>query len=188
MSHSLGPQPDPRLSLEALEEKLRALPRADVPAGLPAKLLGSIPVSKAAGASSAAATSRWFLFAVAVSLACVALSAGVYLAVGGSSSNSTKAPNEDGDPADSRSTNGTAAPTSKALNAYEQAVRVDPFNAEAWFALAKAQAAGQSSTNAEESAQKAIDVAKSRNNNELADRVEAWLRTYRASQGKRRAK
>jgi cytochrome c-type biogenesis protein CcmH/NrfG len=182
MSHSVGPEPDPSVSLEALEQKLRALPQADVPARLPAKLLASIPASKAAGSFGAAAISRWLLIA-AVSVACAALSVGAYLAVHGTTSKFAKPPNEKANPADSPSAKSAAAPSSQALDDLQKAVRVDPFNAEAWFALAKAQAAGQSSA-AAESAQKAIDVARSRNNNVFAGQVETWLRSYRASQGK----
>jgi tetratricopeptide (TPR) repeat protein len=76
------------------------------------------------------------------------------------------------------------SPTSKAIQDYEEAVRVDPFNADAWFALAKAQAAANRPGEAVSSAQKALDVARSRDRNELAQTIEAWLRLHRKGGGR----
>jgi hypothetical protein len=64
-------------------------------------------------------------------------------------------------------------------------VHFDPYNAEAWFSLAKAQADVHRSADAISSAQKAIDIARSRNRSDLVDTVEAWLRSYRASESRR---
>lgn len=182
MSHSVGPEPDPRLSLESLEAKLRALPRADVPSELPAKLLASIPAGKAT-VSSGIATSRWFLIG-AITVMCIAVSIVGYFVAAGLRSTNPKPANESASPADSLGTKQQTAPSSKAVKDFEQAVRVDPYNADAWFALAKAQANAQLSEDAIASAQKAIDVARSRNRSDLVGSVQAWLRSYRASQGK----
>jgi tetratricopeptide (TPR) repeat protein len=76
-------------------------------------------------------------------------------------------------------------PTSKAVQEYEQAVRFDPYNADAWFSLAKAQADVHRSADAISSAQKAIDIARSRDRAALVDTVETWLRSYRASATRR---
>jgi hypothetical protein len=75
--------------------------------------------------------------------------------------------------------------TSKAVQKFEQAVQVDPYNADAWFSLAKAQADVHRPDDAISSAQKAIDVARSRNRAALVDTVETWLRSYRASESRR---
>jgi hypothetical protein len=187
MSRSVGPEPDPRLSLEALEEQLRALPPAEVPADLSSKLVAGIQVSKATSSFGGAAARLW-IWVGAVSVICVALSTGVYFTVDGSSSKVTRPASENGNPADSSSRKEADAASSKALADYEQAVRVDPFNADAWFALAKAQSDVQRSADAMASAQKAIDVARSRNRLDFAGNVEAWLRSYRGSQNKRSAK
>jgi tetratricopeptide (TPR) repeat protein len=77
------------------------------------------------------------------------------------------------------STNVFDSPTSKAIRDYEEAVRVDPYNADAWFALAKAQATANRPDEAVSSAQKALDVARARDRNELAQTIEAWLRLHR---------
>jgi len=80
--------------------------------------------------------------------------------------------------------NGLNSPTSKRTRDYEEAVRVDPYNADAWFALAKAQAAVDRADEAVSSAQKALDVARSRDRNELAQTIEAWLRLHRKGGGR----
>jgi tetratricopeptide (TPR) repeat protein len=76
---------------------------------------------------------------------------------------------------------------SKAVQQYDRAVTVDPYNADAWFALAKAQADLHRSEDAISSAQKALDAARSRNRSDLAGRIEAWLRSYRQAQSSRSA-
>jgi outer membrane protein TolC len=64
-------------------------------------------------------------------------------------------------------------------------VRIYPYNADAWFSLAKAQADVHRSADAISSAQKAIDVARSRNNAGFVNTIETWLRSYRAAESGR---
>src|SRR2546423_854202 len=73
-----SPEPDPRrLSLESLEEKLRALPLAPVPEGLPSKLIAAVPPTKAVTSLSSDVIKRWPWIA-AVGVMCITVSAVVY--------------------------------------------------------------------------------------------------------------
>jgi hypothetical protein len=180
-----SPEPDPgRLSLESLEEKLRALPLAPVPDGLPSKLIAAIPPTKAVSSLGTQVIRRWPWIG-AVGVMCITLSAVVYTWLMHLNSKPTTESNENRG-ATVSSTAGKDVPgPSKAVREYEQAVRFDPYNADAWFSLAKAQANAHQSADAISSAQKAIDIARSRNRADLVDTVEAWLRSYRASESHR---
>ena len=84
------------------------------------------------------------------------------------------------------SASGNNAPAAlKTVQKYEQIVSVDPYNADAWFALAKAQADLHRSEDAIASAQKALDVARSRNRSDLAGTIETWLQSYGRTQSGR---
>jgi hypothetical protein len=184
MNHGVRPEPDPRrLSLEALEQKLRALPPAAVPKGLPSKLIAGIPAGKAAGSVGTQLVRHWPWIG-AVGVLCVALSAMVYSWVVNGKSTAPAA-NENGNAAATSITEKGAPATSIMIRDYEQAVRIDPYNADAWFGLAKAQAGAHQTADAITSAQKAVDVARARNRLDLAGTVETWLRSYRAAQSKR---
>ena len=67
------------------------------------------------------------------------------------------------------------------LQQFESAVRLDPYNADAWLSLAKAQADVHRTDDAISSAQKALDIARSRNRSDLIGTIEAWLRSRRAT-------
>jgi tetratricopeptide (TPR) repeat protein len=77
----------------------------------------------------------------------------------------------------SAATGPSATTSSKTIQTYEQAVRFDPYNADAWFNLAKAQAEVHRTDEALSSAQKALDIARSRNQTALVETIEAWLRS-----------
>jgi hypothetical protein len=183
VTNGLRPEPDPRLSLEALEQKLRGLPPPDVPEALTSKLMAGIPAGKAAGPLGSALSKRW-LWIGPVGILCIAASAVVYTLLADGKSKAPIASNEKSNTAGS--TAGQVAPAStKAIRDFEERLRIDPYNADAWFGLAKAQADVHRSADAVESAQKAMDVARSRNRFDLATSVEAWLQSYRALQNKR---
>jgi thioredoxin-like negative regulator of GroEL len=82
--------------------------------------------------------------------------------------------------ADSSAAGKNAPATSKDIQKYEQVVRFDPYNADAWFSLAKAQAQVNRSEDAISSARKAIDIGRSRNRSDFVGAVETWLRAYEA--------
>ena len=171
------PEPDPRAaSLESLKIQLRALPPPAVPAELAGRLIAAIPGVSAAGAAAGGWKAwRWI---AAIGGAGVVAAALTYTwmanrnpravpavkAEGGATENSTSAPN---------------ASSMKAVRDAEQAVRFDPYNADAWFALAKAQAAANQTEAAASSAEKALDVARSRDRPDLARIIETWLRSHR---------
>lgn len=179
---ALPPEPDPdRLSLESLEEKLRALPLAVVPDDLPSKLIAAIPPAKAASLPGSRVQRLWPWIA-AVGIVGITASALVYSWIIDGNSMPAERTNEIGNPA----TTGSKAPAiSKAVQDYEPAVRFDPYNADAWFALAKAQADVHRSADAISSAQKAIDIGRSRNRTEFVSTVEAWLKSYGAAESRR---
>jgi tetratricopeptide (TPR) repeat protein len=176
------PEPDPsRLSLESLEEKLRALPLAAVPDGMPSKLVAAIPPTTAVSATGSGVQRRWPWIG-AVGVMCITASAVVCSWLVHLNSKPAAVSNENREP----STIENEAPrSSKAVQDYEQAVRFDPYNADAWFSLAKAQADVRRSADAISSAQKAIDIGRSRNRTAFVDTVEAWLRSYRDSESRR---
>jgi hypothetical protein len=179
-----SPDPDPRrLSLESLEQKLRALPPAAVPEDLPSKLITAIPPAKALGSLATGVVRRWPWIA-AVGVMCVTLSAAFYSLMH-LNSKPPAGPNEIRGATGSSTTGKDVPGSSKAVLEFEQAVRFDPYNADAWFGLAKAQADVHRSADAISSARKAIDVARSRNRSDLVDKIEAWLRSYRAAQSGR---
>jgi hypothetical protein len=178
------PEPEPRLSIESLEQRLRSLPPAPVPEALPSKLIAAIPAVKAAGSLGTGSIRRWPWIA-AVGAICITLPAAYYSLQMLWNSKPRAGSNEDRHPTLS-STSGKDVPrSSKAVSDYEQAVRFDPYNADAWFGLAKAQADVHRSADAISSAQKAIDIARSRNRSDLARTIEAWVRSYRAAQSRR---
>ena len=180
-----SPEPDPgRLSLESLEEKLRALPLAPVPEAFSSKLIAAIPPIKPISSLGNRIIRRWPWIG-AVGVMCITVSAVVYSwLLHLNSKPSTESRENRG--ATVSSTVGKDVPgSSKAVREYEQAVRFDPYNADAWFSLAKAQANAHQSADAISSAQKAIDIARSRNRADLVDTVEAWMRSYRASETRR---
>jgi tetratricopeptide (TPR) repeat protein len=177
MNRDASPSPEPdsqRLSLESLEERLRALPLAPVPEALPSKLIAAIPAGKAAAASGSGLLRRWPWIA-AVAVVCITASVAVFSWVM-SWSKSPPAASENGRPATSSNADLAQPNSSKAIRDFEEAVHVDPYNADAWFALAKAQAAARRRADAISSAQKAIDIARSRNRADFANTVQAWLR------------
>jgi hypothetical protein len=174
------PEPDPRrLSLESLEEKLRALPLADVPDDLTSKLVAALPPAQAVGPLNGLPKPWPWIGAVGV-LCITASVVGVWLIQ--VNSKPPKVPNENRNPP--TATN-EAPRTSKAVQDFEQTVRFDPYNADAWYGLAKAQAEMGHSTDAISSAQKAIDIGRSRNRTDFVNTVEAWLRSYRAAESRR---
>jgi tetratricopeptide (TPR) repeat protein len=175
------PEPDPeRLSLESLEAKLRALPPPEVPGALSSKLIATIPPAKAAGTAAAGITKYWLWIA---GVAVIFIATGAVLISSQTFWNS-KSPSEakenPGAAASSTTRNGTPA-TSKAIQQFETAVRLDPYNADAWFSLAKAQADVHRAEDAISSAQKALDIARSRNRSDFVGTIEGWLRSHRAA-------
>ena len=182
---SPSPEPDPRrLSLESLEEKLRALPLAPVPENLSSNLIAAIPPAKAGSSLGSRVTRRWPWIG-AVGVVCITLSAVVYSWRTRMNSMPPAGSNENQGAAVSSTDGKDMRAPSKAVREYEQAVRFDPYNADAWFSLAKAQADVHRSADAISSAQKAIDIARSRNRSAFVDTVETWLRSYRASETRR---
>jgi hypothetical protein len=178
------PEPDPyRLSLESLEEKLRALPLAPVPEGLPSKLIAAIPPTKAISSLGSRIIGRWPWIG-AVGVMCITVPAVVYSWLMHLNSKPSTELNENRGATVSSTVGKDVPGSSKAVRDYEQAVRFDPYNADAWFSLAKAQANARQSADAISSAQKAIDIARSLNRAGLVDTVEAWLRSYRASESR----
>ncbi|HZZ29073.1 MAG TPA: tetratricopeptide repeat protein [Pirellulales bacterium] len=184
MSQAVPPSPQPDLHqrpLESLEEQLRALPPPTVPAALPAKLIAALPAT-AATATFAAGSAKLWLWLVGIGAAVVLLAALMITGLTHSGSNAPPEPKPAA--ANSAATaNSTLVPAavSKTIENYQQAVTVDPYNADAWFNLAKAQAAAQLSADAISSAKKAIDIAHSRNQTTFVSTIEAWLRSYRAT-------
>lgn len=178
-------EPEPRrLSLESLEEKLRALPLAEVPENLPSNLIAAIPHTKVVSPRGSGATKRWPWIG-AVGVICIAVPAAVYSWLTQTNSKPPAGSNEIQGAAVASADGKDMPAPSKAIREYEQAVRFDPYNADAWFGLAKAQADAHRSVDAISSAQKAIDIARSRNRAAFVDTVEAWLRSYRASNTRR---
>ena len=180
MNPDLPQPPQPERSLESLERQLRALPPPPVPAHLPGKLIAAIaPVPAAAGA----AASSWKLWPWMAAIGVAAVVAAAMTSTWLANRNPGLAPPAKVEGGAGNS-NGLNSPTSKRTRDYEEAVRVDPYNADAWFALAKAQAAVDRADEAVSSAQKALDVARSRDRNELAQTIEAWLRLHRKGGGR----
>jgi cytochrome c-type biogenesis protein CcmH/NrfG len=176
-----SPEPDPRrLSLETLEEQLRTLPQPAVPDALPSKLIASIPPIATAGSLAAGVTKRWpFVAGIGATVILAFALLGIWLQH--RSSNTLPEPNANHGATGTSTTEPNATVSSPAIRNYEQAVRIDPYDADAWFSLAKAQADVQRSADAISSAQKAIDVARSRNNAGFVNTIETWLRSYRAA-------
>ena len=167
------PEPDPsRADLATLEEKLRALAPPRVPTALESKLVASIPSAGAAGALATMIAKYWLWIAGTAGV-CIVAGALVHWWPSGANFGG-------GQPGKATVENGNR-PTSAALKKFEDAVSVEPYNAEAWFNLAKAQAEAHRPEDAVSSAQKAIDVARSRDRNDFAQNVEAWLKTYKAA-------
>jgi tetratricopeptide (TPR) repeat protein len=148
-----------------------------VPEALPAKLIASIPAAKAAGSLATSITSRWPWIA-GVAVLCITVTATIYLWQMDWGSKPPAGADANRDSADSSKAGKNAPATSKAMQKYEQAVRFDPYNADAWFSLAKAQAEVNRSEDAISSARKAIDIARSRNRADFVSAVETWLRSY----------
>src|SRR3954469_12067726 len=103
MNQGVRPEPDPRIRLEAIEQKLRALPPAAVPKALPSKLMAGIPAGKAAGSLGSQLVRRWPWIG-AVGVMCIALSAVVYSWVVNANSSAPAASDESGKAAMSSST------------------------------------------------------------------------------------
>ena len=173
------PQPEP--SLEPLERQLRALPLPAIPAHLPSKLIAAIaPMPTAAGTVA----SIWKLWPWMAAIGGAGVMAAALTYTWLANRNPNPAPPAKVESGAGNSTNVLDAPTSKAIRDAEEAVRIDPYNADAWFALAKAQAATNRPDEAISSAKKALDVARSRNRNDLVQTIEAWLRTHRKGGGR----
>jgi cytochrome c-type biogenesis protein CcmH/NrfG len=156
---------------------------AAVPAGLPSKLIAAIPPTTVVSSPGSGVRRLWPWIG-AVGVICITASAVVFSWLVHLNSKPAAESNEDRSP----TTNKKVTPTSsKAVQDFEQAVQFDPFNADAWFRLAKAQAEVHRTADAISSAQKAIDVGRSRNSTAFVDTVEAWLRSYRAAESRRTA-
>jgi hypothetical protein len=180
MNKGIPPEPDPQLRLESLEKQLRPLPPPSVPVVLPSKLIAGIPIPAPTSSLAVSVTKQWPWMPGIGAMGILILSLGhAWLAC--SNSNAFPESNANGSATDQLVTGQTAAVPTKTIRDCEQAVHIDPYNADAWFNLAKAQADMHRSTDAISSAQKAIDVARSRNRIALANTVEAWLRTYGAT-------
>jgi len=177
------PQPDPQpASLESLERQLRALPAPQVPAHLPGKLIAAVSSAPATAGAAAGVWKLWPWYAALVGAGIVA-AALTYTWVAHWSAKAVPAIKADG--GDGKSAGRPAAGSSKGIQAYEQAIQVDPYNADAWFNLAKAQAQAHQSAEAISSAEKALDVARSRDRTDLVQAIETWLRSQRKSGGVR---
>jgi len=172
------PEPDPERLFGSLEAKLRALPPSEVPDTLRAKLIATIPSAKAAGATSAGVAKYWPWIA-GVSLICIATGAVLYSRQIFWNSKPSLGPSENPGAAVSSIADRDPPVTSKAVQQFENAVRLDPYNADAWFSLAKAQADVNRAEDAISSAQKALDIARSRNRSDLVGTIERWLRSRR---------
>jgi tetratricopeptide (TPR) repeat protein len=177
-------EPDPRrLSLESIEEKLRALPLPEVPGELASNLIAAIPSMKPQSPLGSRVVRRWPWIGAVVAI-CVTVSAAVYSWLMLTNSKPPGGLIENRGATANSTLGKDVPPTSKAVQEYEQAVRFDPFNADAWFSLAKAQADVHRSADAVSSAQKAIDIARSRDRSDLVDTVQAWLRSHRAAEAR----
>jgi cytochrome c-type biogenesis protein CcmH/NrfG len=174
----LTPDPDPqRPTLASLEARLRALPPAEVPAALSSKLIATIPPTKAAAATTSGLVKYW-PWVAAITVICIAASAVIYF--GQSFWTAKLEPGTKQNPTAVVPSNTDKNPplASKAIGQFEDAVRIDPYNVDAWFNLAKAQADAHRADDAISSAQKALDIARSTNRADLARTIEAWLRTH----------
>jgi cytochrome c-type biogenesis protein CcmH/NrfG len=109
--------------------------------------------------------------AVAVGLTVQWLSGGNPVAPNGNGNANSKAPAAQNAPAV------TVPAVQKELQRWEDATRNDPFDASAWFNLAKAQLQAQRSDDATASARKALDVARSGRRPDLVAPLEAWLKS-----------
>jgi cytochrome c-type biogenesis protein CcmH/NrfG len=177
-STPLTPDPDPqRPTLASLEARLRTLPPVEVPAALSSKLIATISPGKAAVATTSGLV-MYLLWVAAVTVICIAAGAAIYSAQfywatkhePGTKQNPTTALPSNADKA--------SPSTSKAIEQFESAVRIDPYNADAWFNLAKSQANERRTIDAVSSARKALDIARSTNRSDLVRTVEAWLRAH----------
>jgi cytochrome c-type biogenesis protein CcmH/NrfG len=178
MNPDQPPIPDPnpqRLSLDALADQLRALPPPAVPDHLAAKLIAAIPPAAATTLAGVSLAKRWpsILAITAAGIVAIGL---VYTFLHAGGSKTPLKPDAERGAAEH-----SAPATSKALAEYEEQLRVDPYNAEAWFNLAKAQAELHRSADAISSARKAIDIGRSRDRADFVQTVETWLRSYRAT-------
>jgi cytochrome c-type biogenesis protein CcmH/NrfG len=168
---------DPHASLEAIEAQLRALPPPDVPAGLAGKLINGIPTVVVGAAASTVAVKIWAVVVGLIAVGAVAIG----LTVQWLSGENPVAPNENGN-ANSKTPAAQTAPAAiapaleKELQRWEDATRHDPFDANGWFNLAKAQLQAQRRDDAIVSARKALDVARSGRRPDLVAPLESWLR------------
>jgi cytochrome c-type biogenesis protein CcmH/NrfG len=179
MSQDIPPsEPNPLpANLESLEKQLRALPQPALPDALSKNLIDAIP-STIGGVTAAAGAAKLLILLAGIGIAAIITMAVVFTWLHGNS-NLPPGPNS-GTVRASPATEPSTA-TSKAVQSFENAVQFDPFNAAAWFNLAKAYAEVHRGNDAVSAAEKAIDIAKSRNNAALATAVEAWLKTYRTT-------
>ncbi len=169
-------------SLELLEQQLRALPPPPMPDALPARLIAAIPPLKAATSAATGVAKGWLLAsgaAVAGVVATVVLLAWLIHANPVAPNGAGKNGNVPAAPQTTSPAFQTAPAAASVIRQYEHAVSVDPYNAEAWFDLAKAQADAHRLDDAISAAEEALDVARSRNNAGLAKAIEAWLQTHR---------
>jgi cytochrome c-type biogenesis protein CcmH/NrfG len=172
-----NPESDPSVSIDAIEAQLRGLPPPSVPEGLAGKLIGAIPQAVVGAAASTAAVKIWAVVvgiiavgAVAVGLTVQWLSGENPVAPKPNANTNANAPAAQGNPA------AIAPALQKELQRCEEATRNDPFDAAAWFNLAKAQLRAQRKADAIVSAHKALDIARSGRWPDLVAPVEAWLR------------
>jgi tetratricopeptide (TPR) repeat protein len=155
-----------------------------VPGTLPSKLIAAIPATKAGGAAATGIIKYW-PWVAGVGLICIAASGVFYSRHMLWNSNAPAESKQNSGPVEAATSDKKVPATSKAVQKYEQIVSVDPYNADAWFALAKAQADLHRSEDAIASAQKALDVARSRNRSDLAGTIETWLQSYGRTQSGR---
>jgi tetratricopeptide (TPR) repeat protein len=181
MNKIIPPEPDPRSRLESLEKHLRAMPPPSVPAALSSNLIAAIPAPAATASVAVSISKRWSGMASIGAMGILVLGLG-YAWLAHSNSNALPGLKANGNATGTSTTEQNVTAPSHAIKDYEQAVRFDPYNADAWFNLAKAQAEMHQSADAISSAQKAIDVARARNRTALANTVESWLRAYRATE------
>jgi cytochrome c-type biogenesis protein CcmH/NrfG len=168
-----GPEPDKRRNRGSLEDQLRALPPPPVPESLKSKLVGSIPRTAGPIATSTGLSKSWIVIAGI----CVAgVLVGSFAVYSWMQSRNVKEPAGLNAGASSANSTTTAATSSQVIEKYEQAVLHDPYDADAWFNLAKSQIAAHRSADAISSAHKALDIARSNNRTSLAQTVEAWLK------------
>ncbi len=182
MSQSLPPLPGPdpqRISLEALKSQLRALPPPRVPEALQSKLISAIPPIAGKAAVAGGLAKAWYWIAGLGAGGILILAIGYSILIRANSNPGGDAPAPTGGSSRVSPGGQTGAVSPAALRNCEQGVQNDPYNAVAWFNLAKAQAEIQRTSDAISSGEKALDIAHSQNRTDLIKTIEVWLRSIR---------